>query len=731
MIDGESSDMKSLIEGAFPLRMINQSAMAERVHKDHPGNMHLWWNRSPIDSSRELMKAIMTTEKESSHSESEVTVVDPFSGFGGLILATAETGLPIVAGDLNSIAVVLTKAATEIPARFADQPAVSHEAENRIYTGVDGLAEDIFRYGEAIRNELSYRLAELYPDSVEYNEENKKVYSWIWTRTATCPNPACGCKMPLVSSYVLSRQKDREYYVQPTLNDKKVSFRVIKGIDALAQQGNKIGSSGAKFKCPSCGEITTDDYVKSKGRKNEIGIQLMAVGYEGPEGREYITPTDEHLNASSLSVPSELPVGEIPNNTRWFSPPLFGMKNYSDLYLPRQLVLLTTLCELVNDIKDKVYSDARDAGFAEDNISLAKGGSGALAYSEAVSVYLTLVVDKLANFQSEFCTWDNRKGNIRATFTRQAIPMTWTFAEGNPFSSITGNYDTMLRDVVRAVRSLPYKKSATVIQGEGTRFDFPKDSILFTELPYYDNVGYADLSDYFYVWMRRCLRDVYPELFEKVVTSKEELTSIPEHYDGNMKIAKSSYEEGIRRLCLNFAERASTDYPSIIFYEFAKTDEQAMRAENSEIQNMTAWENLLDALIQAGFRITAVLPVRTEVPNERFETIRVCVVFRKKKEDVAQITRRGFINELKKALPAILEERFQVEIDDWDKPITGMGCGLSFFSRYKKVVNADGTNMNVHDALQVIWAGVNEHIKESEVEKDNSEIGEDSHAGKL
>ena len=723
--------MKTKIESALPLQLINQSAMSERATKEHPGNMHLWWNRSPIDSSKQLLAAALTPDQEAIGEDFAVTIVDPFSGFGGLALAAVETGSSVIAEDLNSIASVLTKAAAEIPARFADKPAISENAENRIYTGVEGLAEDVRCYGTAIRKELENRLASIYPDAVGPNSDSKKVYAWVWTRTVICPNPACGCQMPMASSYVLSKQKGHEFYVLPEADEKEISFRVMKGDSALSQNGNKIGSSGAKFKCPICGEITTDEYVKSMGRKNQLGFKMMAVGYEGPDGREYFSPSDVQIEAAKVKTPSDVPLGELPNNTRWFSPPLFGLKNYADLYTSRQLTLMTTLCDLVAGVKEQAYNDAKEAGFSEDGISLSQGGSGALAYSEAIGVYLTLVVDKLANFQSQICTWDNRKGNIRAAFTRQAIPMTWVFAEGNPFSSVTGNYDTMLQDVVRSVRKLPCRVSAKVTQGDGTRFDFPQDSILFTELPYYDNVGYADLSDYFYIWMRRCLKDIYPDLFEKVVTSKEELTSIPEHYGGDAQAAKEAYEEGIRRLCNNFAKGSSSDYPSLIFFEFGKADELVMTAETTGEHSLSAWESLLDALIQAGFHVTAVLPVRTEKPNEHYETVRVCVVFRKRKEDAPQITRRGFVNELKRALPELLEERFQVLIDDWDKPITGMGCGISFFSQYKKVINADGTTMNVHDALQVIWTGVSEYIQELESQEDGSEIKEVSHAGEL
>ena len=710
---------------SLPLWTINQIAMSDRVTKEHPGNMHLWWNRSPVESSKKLLETVIAKNQDI---DTRATVVDPFSGFGGLILAAEEVGFPASAGDLNSVASVLTKAAAEIPARFVNRPAVSPDAESRIYTGIEGLAEDIQCYGDAIRSEVEKRLFDVYPDSISFNSDNKRVYAWIWTRTVTCPNPACGCKMPLANSYVLSKLKNRAYYVQPEVNGNEVSFQVLKGSSASAQQGNKIGSSGAKFQCPACGEITTDEYVKSMGRKNQLGIQLMAISYEGPNGREYISATEDQLHAAVVDLPSEIPIGELPDNTRWFSPPLFGSKNYADLYAPRQLLLMTTICDMVVGIRRKIYADAIKAGFTDDGIPLSEGGSGALAYSEAVSVYLTFVVDKMANFQSEICTWDNRNGNIRAAFTRQAIPMTWVFAEGNPFSSVTGNYDTILQDVVRSVRNLPYKSSASVVQGDGTRFEFPENSILFTELPYYDNVGYADLSDYFYVWMRRCLKDVYPKLFEKVVTSKEELTSIPEHYGGDAAAAKQSYEEGIRRLFKNFSKAASKDYPSIVFFEFGKKDLLTM---SSDTGDSSAWDNIIDAIVSAGFSILATLPVRTQKPNDRYESTRVAIVFAVQNEDAKQITRRGFVSALKKELPELLQSLYEIDMDDCDRPITGIGCGLSFFSRYKQIINADGSAMSVHDALQVIYTEVSEYISENFSGTDNAESKEVNHAREL
>jgi len=718
------------------LRAINQLSINERVRKGHPGNMHPWWNRSPIKSSEQLLYSIFSEDKicEGSNNQENpkkkyyedrktVTIVDPFSGFGGLVLAATGAGFSVKAGDLNSVAIVLTKAVEEIPSLFSNKQPVSQDSKTRKFHGAQGIAEDVYYYGNWIRAKLENRLNSLYPESIS-SEDNtaKRVYAWIWSRTIKCPNPACCCIMPMSGSYVLSKMKGGEFYVQPEVLNRKILFHVKKGLIKEALQGNKIGSNGAKFRCPSCGEITTDEYVKEMGKVGKLGTQLIAVGYETDAGRVYGSPSQRHINAASTEPPTDLPLGDLPNNTRWFSPPLFGLTRYTDLYTSRQLHLMTTLCDLVERARRKVYEDAIKAGMPDDGVSLGDRGKGAYAYSQAVSVYLSLVVGKIANFQSQVCTWDNRKGNIRAAFTRQAIPMTWVFAEGNPFSSVTGNFDAMLGDVVTSIEKLPCSRSAEVLQGNGIEFPFPANAVLFTELPYYDNVGYADLSDYFYIWLRRCLRDVYPDLFKNIVTAKDELTSIPEHYEGDPITARAAYQKGIIRLFQNFSKAADQTVPSIVFFEFGKADEQVMRssdqtvvrqgAHNSTGKAVSAWENLIDSITEAGFQVKAVLPVRTEKPSEKYKSTRVCVVFQKRNDTAPQTTRRGFVSELKRELPAKLQEIFATGIDEWDYPIVGMGVGLSFFTKYKRIVNADGSNMQTMDALRIIWTETEEYIQD-------------------
>ena len=726
---------KKLIEKRLPLHELSSSAMTDKAHKGHPGNLHLWWNRSPIISSSALLFAALSDEddtdaeslitqiaaddkqafqtaKKSISSLKKTKIADPFSGFGGLTIAAELIGTPVVSGDLNSVAALLTKAAAEIPTVFADQAAAHPEGQGTHGSGSTGLAEDVEYYGKRLGEEAREVLRSLYPQ-----HENEECFSWVWVRSTECANPACKCEMPLSSSYILSQKKDKEYWAEPVQVKGKTVFNINQGVCPKDKESNKVGSMGAKFACPFCGEVITDEYVKKQGLAGKLGNILMAVAIDRKDGRDFYSPSEEQLKAAAVMRPDNLPAGELQNNTRWFSTPAFGMKEYKDLYTSRQLQMLCTLSDLIKKYRGIISDDATEAGMADDKATLDKGGKGAIAYGQAVSVYLTIALGRMANYHSTICTWDVRKGNLRAAFTRQAIPMTWTYAEGNPFSGITGNYDSCLKSVVESIRNLPCYGTVSVKQEDGTKTEFPKKSILFTELPYLDNVGYADLSDYFYIWLRRCLSDVYPELFEKIVTSKEELSSIPEHYGNDVVKAKTAYAEGIKRLFDNFKGNASEDYPSMVFFEYSRSDENAIIQGTEE---ESTWEMFLGSIIDSGFEITRVWPVRTEKANERFESVRVLVVFRPREENIKN-TRRAWVNILRKEFPERLDEDYSSGIDEEDKDIVAMGQGLAIYTRYQRILNADGSDMNVHDALQLIHQEMEDYKRAHSQEQQSEE----------
>lgn len=716
--------MKKIIETALPLRIINESAMGDKAKKYHPGNMHLWWGRSPIASSSALLFAAIVDMPEDSNQVIELTeiikgiaseqteafvyadkylktfskpvVVDTFSGFGGLTMAAQKLGCQVESSDLNAVATMLTKVATEIPARFSGITAIHPGSQFDLSGNLNNFASDVDYYGHQIMEQIRILLYENYP------KIDEDAFAWVWTRTTECPNPACRCKMPLSSSFELTKAKGREYWAEPVIENDKLSFKLHRGTCPEDKKTNKLGNVGSKFQCPFCGEIATDEYIKKKGKSGEIGMQIMAVVFDTKQGKSYLEPDTKHVRAAIIENKQELPMGTLPNNTRWFSPPGFGITEYKDLFTTRQQILLSTLCELIKKLRKEIEDEAIKAGMSRDKTPLRDGGVGAFAYSEAIEVYLALVVDKLANYHSTICTWDNRNGIGRAAFTRQAIPMTWTFVEENPFSKSTGNFEAALKSIVEAIEKLPIQTSSKVSMSDGTKRSYPLNSLLFTELPYYDNVGYADLSDYFYIWMRQSLKEVYPELFEKIVTSKEELSSIPEHYDNDANKAKEEYRKGLEELFSNFGKRANEEYPSIVFYEYSKEDDKAIKGLSMEYAADTPLEHLISCLMASGFQITAIWPVRTEKANDKFESFRIAVVFRKLINQTQQTTRRNFINILKRELPSLIDPIINSDSNQEDWPVSTLGIGLSIYTKYTRLLNADGSNMNIHDALQLI-----------------------------
>ena len=704
--------MKKLIETALPLKAIRNANIGEKVGSNgYSGNLHTWWGRTPIASTAVVLKAALTDCDEietmeisqlAAEHNKDIPVFDPFAGFGGIPLAAQRIGLEAVSNDLNPVAVMLNKAATEIPVRFAGTKPVNGSSASLVYSGTQGLAEDVQFYAEWLLNKAKERLEGLYPQVQETD-----VLAWLWTRTVKCPNPACNCTVPLSTTFVLNSKKGQEAWVEPVIQEGILQFKVHNGICPEGKETNKFSGYGAKFRCPACGEVTTDEYVKKMGTQHQIGNQMMAMVIRTAKGRMFLDACQEQIDAARVIMPEDVPPGTIPNNAHWFSPPGFGFSEYADLFTARQMTMLITFSDLLKEVRDKVASDALASGMPEKGASLRNGGTGALAYGEAVSVYLAFLVDMLADHHSTVCSWNNAGGNIRNTFRRQAIPMTWNYAEGNPFSSISGNYNMLLRKLVDAIANLPCGTNSTVTQGDALTLEFPKNVLICTELPYYKAIGYAHLSDYFYIWMRRSLKDVYPELFSQTVTSKEELSTVSEYYGVLPEEAQGRYELQMAEICRKLYSCATTEYPSLIFFEYHKDDDIAIR--NDSFKKASSWEMIISKLISAGFVISAVLPMRDKKVSENASTIRVLLVCRKTDERSSGTTRRNFVATIKREFPERLR-KLLVETEDKDRSILAMGEGLHMYSNYKKIINADGTNMGVRDALQIIVQETDEYL---------------------
>ena len=655
---------------------------------------------------------------------------DPFAGGGALPLEAQRLGLEAWASDLNPVAVTINKAMIEIPPKFADRapvgpvpPSTRHALSMPGWKGAQGLAEDVRRYGHWMREEARKRIGHLYPqveitadmaadrpDLQALVGQKLTVIAWLWARTVKSPNPAFAhVSVPLASTFVLSSKSGREAWVEPVVTGDTYRFTVRMGKPPEeARQGTKVSSRGANFRCLVSGAPITAAYVKECGLAGKMDAVLMAVVAEGARGRVYLPPTQEQIEAATQAQtqPAWKPSALMPDNPRWFSPPLYGLTTFGDLFTPRQLVALTTFSDLVQEAIALCHSDARNAGMEDDPRGLEEGGTGAKAYAEAVGVYLGLAVDRQANRCSNLNFWDKKGENVQQVFARQAIAMTWDFIEGNPLSNSTGNFIGQIEYLTNSLVSFPYLRQGYVFHNAAQYQKLSTTKIISTDPPYYDNIGYADLSDFFYVWLRRSLRPVFPTLYGTMSVPKaEELVATPYRHGGK-DAAEHFFMDGMTQAIRNLAEQAHPAFPVTIYYAFKQSE-----TKKDEGTSSTGWETFLAAVLEAGFAITGTWPMRTELVGNLKKTVNalassIVLVCRRRAADAISISRREFLRELNEVMPVAFEEMTRGGVNSPVAPVdlsqAIIGPGMAVFSKYKAVLEADGSPMSVRTALRII-----------------------------
>lgn len=615
------------------------------------------------------------------------------------------------------------------------------------WIGAHGLAADVRYYGQWMREEAERRIGHLYPkvrvsgsvfsgNAVSGSAvpgsagvspaktTEATVIAWLWARTVQCPNPACGAQMPLVRSFWLSTKKGKKAWVEPIVDKvaKTVRFEVKMG-SGVPPEGT-VNRRGTR--CIVCGQAVPFDHVRAEGKAGRMSTQLMAIVAEGENGRVYLSPSEEHAAVAVKAKPMWAPDTSLPEQALGFRVQLYGMTKHSDLFTPRQLVALTTFSDLVSKVRDQVLQDALTAGLADDGISLNDGGSGATAYADAVATYLGLAVDRLADRNSVICSWDVTRDNVRNTFARQAIPMTWDFAEANPLSDSTGNFQGAVEWVAKVVENSPYHTSGIAKQLDATTaISNATHSLISTDPPYYDNIGYADLSDFFYVWLRRSLAKIYPGLFNTLLTPKaQELVATPYRFGGDREKAEDHFLTGLRKAFHLMQSLTYKDYPMTVYYAFKQSEQDESDGDDNAIIASTGWETMLEGLLTAGFQITGTLPMRTELSNRTVASgtnalaSSIVLVCRPRPENAPLVTRREFINALRRELPDALRKLQHGNIAPVDFAQAAIGPGMAVFSRYAKVVEADGTPMRVRAALALINQTLDEVLAEQEGEFD-------------
>ncbi len=651
---------------------------------------------------------------------------DPFAGGGAIPLEAQRLGLEAYASDLNPVAVLINKAMIEIPPKFAGRPPV-HPAARKSkqliapeWKGAAGLAEDVRRYGRWMRDEAEKRIGHLYPKVTITKEvvaerpdlkpllgEELTVIAWLWARTVKSPNPAFAhVDVPLASSFILSSKDGKGAFVQPVLEKDGYRFAVKVGKPPEEAKGGTTAGKRQAFRCLLSNVPVDYEYIREQGKSVGLGQRLMAIVAEGRAGRVYISPITEHGKVASSAEPAWRPDNPLPDNPRDFKTPNYGMATFGDLFTPRQLVALTTFSDLVSEARDLIRRDAIAAGLSDDDIPLESGGIGARAYAEGLSTFLAFAVDYASNYWSVIAT--PAEGFIRGTFARQALPMTWDYAEAPPFGDTSGNWSGGIEWINKALQLLPANRDGHAFQADAQAQRISSARFVSTDPPYYDNIGYADLSDYFYVWLRRAMRPVYPTLLSTIAVPKaEELVATPYRH-GTKGAAEKFFLDGMTAAMNGLSRQAHPAAPITIYYAFKQSDSE------DDGTNSTGWETFLDAVIRSGLALTGTWPMRTERGARSIGigtnalASSIILVCRPRAVDAGTISRRQFVRLLNESLPAALDamtradegEHSPVAPVDLSQAI--IGPGMAIFSRYEAVLEADGSPMSVKTALQLI-----------------------------
>ena len=752
---------KKLIETSLPLEAINAASAREKsIRHGHPSTLHLYWSRKPLATARAVLFAQLvddpasrpeefpTVEEQDAerarlHALMEELVVwensndepllrrareeirksnggelpavlDPFAGGGSIPLEAQRLGLEAHASDLNPLAVLINKALIEIPPKFAGQEPVHPGGnEQSIYQRAERLAEDVRYYGKWMRDEAFRRIGHLYPKVKAPDGTEHTVIAWIWARTVRSPNPANPMEVPLVRSWWLSKKKGKEAWVRATVQEGRVHYEVVHDSVGPADEGT-INRKGAVSVAD--GTPIGFDHIRTESRAGRMGADLIAVVAEGLHGRLYISPTAEHTKAAEVPRPEGLSDAELPEQALGFRVQNYGLKRWVDLFTKRQLVAMATLSDLIAEVREQVLVDGLISGVPEGDL-LERGGSDAQAYADAVATYLALGVSRATDYNSTLAGWNSLRDGMRNVFARQALPMLWDFAEANFFSNSSGSFLGQVDWVSRVLEHVPADISGDVEQVSASLASYG-GVVISTDPPYYDNIGYSDLSDYFYVWLRRCLQDIHPGVVGTMLTPKvDELVADPYRHNGKGG-AKQFFVDGFNSVFRRIRQGVTIDAPMTVYYAYKQQDAEA------DGTSSTGWHTLLDGLIEAGWEITATWPVRSEragrVRDIGSNALASSIVLacRPRPVDADSITRRLFVARLKSELPEALRTLMQGAIAPVDLAQAAIGPGISVFSRYARVREADGSDMSVRDALLLINATLDEVLGEQESDFD-------------
>lgn len=760
---------KKLIEVALPLEAINEQSVRESyIYKGNPSAVHKWWAQRPFAAARAVIFASLVDDPNDASAPQEFiaacqnlprgknatdhdsprarlfdfieklviwessfdqellsnarelinlstdgnppAVLDPFAGGGTIPFEAQRLGLDAFASDLNPVAVLINKALLEIPQHFQGYYPINPRdnrgtAQGILYSGAQGIASDIAYYGQLLRDNVYNSLQDLYP----VGPNNEQVIAWLWARTVESPNPAVASHVPLISTYWLSSKKGKEIWLEPRVDRQtgNYSFFVSSGTPTNRNeisQGTKTGKR-ANFKCIISGEPITAEYIRTQGKSGNIGSKLLAIVTDSTQGRKFYPANAEHEALATAREPSWVPDFPLTDNPRHMSPPGYGMSSHSDLYTQRQLVTIAQLSNELASIRQQIIRDGNKAPNKIEDLE---------EYADAIVTYLAFAIDKHAMYGCAFVPWYAKESRPSMLFGRQAVSMVWDYTEVNPFSSIGGSFIRCVEIVADAVAGISNSGKGKVSQANAVQKVIASNVMVSTDPPYYDNVPYADLSDFFYIWLRYSLRDIYPDLFSTMLVPKSEELVADSQRQGGKEKAELHFVSGMELAFQNIRQHVLSDYPLSVYYAFKQGE------ADSDAYASTGWETMLDGLLKANFAITGTWPLRTERSGRLRDSgsnalaSSIVLVCRPRPEDAPTTSRRAFLDDLRRELPAALKEMQSGNIAPVDLAQASIGPGMAIYSRYSKVLEADGSPMSVRTALGLINAALDEYLAEQD-----------------
>jgi putative DNA methylase len=653
---------------------------------------------------------------------------DPFAGGGSIPLEAIRLGLESHASDLNPISVIINKSMIEIPPKVANHfPVGPLSGTNDVsllsdnFTNLEGLSEDIIRYGKWMKDEAFKRVGHLYPQ-IEITEElaegrrdlktfigkKLKVITWIWVRTIKSSNPAFSkIEVPLTGSFSLCKKKNKEVWIEPVISSDKKTYNFVVRMGGKPKINGTVNRNGGT--CLFSGAAIPFEYIRNEASNGRMGTKLMAIVAEHQNNKIYINPTKVHENIIADIKDITSPEGGIPKQALGIRVQLYGINKYSDLFNPRQKETLQVLTQLINEIDQVPCS--------KENLSK--------DYISAIKTYLSFAIGRYSDYGSTMTYWDDRGPSIQKTFGLPTLQMRWSYPETNPFEDFSGNFYGMVEGVARALESLPARGIGYAYQEDAAKCSPSNEFIVSTDPPYYDNIGYAALSDYFYVWIKKALQFTYPELFGTILTPKaEEIIAEPGRHESKDDAMKY-FEERFAEFSKHLLKHVHPAFPCTIYYAF----KQSNTASEDGAVASTGWEVFLSGLIRGGWEITGTWPLRTEqtgglrLVGRNALASSILLVCRKRDKDAKSISRRDFMQQLNNLLPEALED--MVGGKEGTSPIApvdlaqaAIGPGMSIFSKYEAILEADGSHMSIHNALSLINKAIDEYFTEAEGEMD-------------